>query len=67
MTGAGVKTETEGCYRGRMAVCLASGSLLVVLTMTILLAGDVPFSSNHASTAARCCAQAAQVDRPFTA
>jgi hypothetical protein len=30
-----------------MAVCLASGSLLVVLTMAILLASDVPFSLNQ--------------------
>jgi hypothetical protein len=43
MTGAGVKAGTEDCCRGQMAIGLASGSLLVVLTMTILLAGDVPF------------------------
>lgn len=30
-----------------MNVCLVSGSLLVVLTMTILLAGYLPFSSNQ--------------------
>jgi hypothetical protein len=47
MTGAGVKAGTEDCCRGQMAIGLASGSLLVVLTMTILLAGDVPFSSNE--------------------